>query len=111
MMTCEILYRDMFSVSLSTSALGHTPVNSHGRMLTVFCLVSLTAGVRALLYPRDSPTRSSKSLDGVWSLKLTPKADQDAGFRESWFSKPLDGLGKWTISQGYEFGKLLMKKK
>jgi len=68
-------------------------MGSHGRMLTVICLVSLTAGVQALLYPRDSPTRSSKSLDGVWSLKLTPKADQDAGFRESWFSKPLTSLG------------------
>ena len=52
------------------------------------------------LYPRDSPTRSSKSLDGVWSFKLSPKLDQDAGFRDSWFNEPLSNLGrmKCTIS-------------
>ena len=64
-------------------------------ILLLSCLLSLTPPpLTALLYPRDSPTRSSKSLDGVWTLKLTPKEDQEAGFRESWFLKPLGTFGK-----------------
>lgn len=51
-------------------------------------------GISCLLFPRDSPTRASKSLDGVWSFKLSPKMDQEAGFRESWFTEPLQHLGK-----------------
>ena len=65
-------------------------------MLLLSCLLSLsltTPPTTALLYPRDSPSRTSKSLDGVWSLKLTPKEDQEAGFRQSWFMKPLETFG------------------
>ena len=43
----------------------------------------------AILFPRDSTSRESKSLDGLWRFKLSPKDDPDIGFRESWFSAPL----------------------
>merc|ERR1712130_74158 len=58
------------------------------------CLLSwIQLGVlNAILFPRDSPSRSSKSLDGVWKFKLSPKLDQEAGFRESWFNEPLSNL-------------------
>ena len=49
--------------------------------------------LEGLLFPRDSPSRSSKSLDGIWNFKLSPKLDQGAGFRESWFNEPLSHLG------------------
>ena len=49
--------------------------------------------LEGLLFPRDSPSRSSKSLDGIWNFKLSPKLDQEAGFRESWFNEPLSHLG------------------
>ena len=51
--------------------------------------------LEGLLFPRDSPSRSSKSLDGIWNFKLSPKLDQEAGFRESWFNEPLSHLGKY----------------
>ena len=35
----------------------------------VFAILCLP-GSQSLLYPRESPTRSSKSLDGVWNFKL-----------------------------------------
>lgn len=59
----------------------------------LFCIVLLAPwGTLALLFPRDSTTRNSKSLDGVWNFKLSPKLDQDAGFRDSWFEAPLDSM-------------------
>jgi len=61
-------------------------------MLIFTILLLSPLGTFCLLYPRDSPTRNSKSLDGVWNFKLSPKLDQDAGFRDSWFESPLDTL-------------------
>jgi len=53
-------------------------------------LLALHLGLATcLLYPRDSPSRESKSLDGVWNFKATPGQDQELGFRESWFSSGL----------------------
>ncbi|KAF2368565.1 Glycoside hydrolase family 2 catalytic domain [Trinorchestia longiramus] len=46
------------------------------------------------LYPRASPSREVKSLDGVWNFRLSPKDDPDKGFRESWFSAPLSTTGE-----------------
>ena len=46
---------------------------------------------QALLYPRDSSSRESKSLDGLWNFKLSPKQDPDISFREAWYSGPLTG--------------------
>ena len=60
-------------------------------MLLLF--MTLLQPLLGLLFPRDSPSRSSKSLDGVWNFKLSPKLDQEAGFRESWFNEPLSLLG------------------
>ena len=62
-------------------------------LVSVYRLVFLTLPAHCLLYPRDSPTRSSKSLDGVWTLKLSPRHDQEQGFRESWFTGPLSSRG------------------
>lgn len=45
------------------------------------------------LYPRDSPFREVKSLDGVWNFRLSPKDDPDQGFTEFWFSEPLSQSG------------------
>ena len=46
----------------------------------------------AILFPRDSGSRESKSLDGLWRFKLSPKDDPDIGFRDSWFSGPLQAI-------------------
>ena len=62
-------------------------------VLLLLLLLTILQPLQGLLFPRDSPSRSSKSLDGVWNFKLSPKLDQDAGFRESWFNEPLSHLG------------------
>ena len=46
----------------------------------------------ATLFPRDSGSRESKSLDGLWRFKLSPKDDPDIGFRDSWYSAPLQAI-------------------
>ena len=43
-----------------------------------------------LLYPRDSESRETKSLDGVWKFRLCPTLDSDIGFREEWFENGID---------------------
>ncbi|XP_059084651.1 beta-glucuronidase-like [Tigriopus californicus] len=46
-----------------------------------------------LLYPKDSPTREIKSLDGVWNFRAQPSLDPEQGFREKWFDHPLQSTG------------------
>lgn len=42
-----------------------------------------------ILYPRDSETRQTVSLDGVWNFVLSPINDPLIGFRELWFKKDI----------------------
>lgn len=43
-----------------------------------------------LLYPRESPSRERKDLSGIWNFRPSPQQDQDVGFREKWYTQPLD---------------------
>ena len=43
---------------------------------------------QAILYPYDTPSRETKSLDGFWTFKPDPSG---IGFEESWFLRPLSG--------------------
>jgi hypothetical protein len=36
-------------------------------------LLLLLPASEAILFPRDSPSRESKSLDGLWNFKISPK--------------------------------------
>lgn len=45
------------------------------------------------LPPQDSESRETKSLDGVWSFRVSPSQDPYAGFRERWFEEPLEDTG------------------
>ncbi|XP_068220968.1 beta-glucuronidase [Palaemon carinicauda] len=45
------------------------------------------------LYPRESPFRQVKSLDGFWNFRLAPRHDPDRGFVEEWYSKSLSMTG------------------
>ena len=42
----------------------------------------------AILYPYDTPTRQTKSLDGLWRFKLDPAS---VGHEEEWFKRALTG--------------------
>lgn len=45
------------------------------------------------LYPRDSPTREVKSLDGIWRFKLSESYDPEQGIEEEWFNDDLSKTG------------------
>lgn len=49
---------------------------------------------RGILYPRDSESRQTKSLDGIWNFRAEPKGAVDLGLMEEWFRQPLEKVGK-----------------
>ena len=53
-----------------------------------FSILLLPTFAQAILYPYDTPSRETKSLDGFWTFKPDPSG---AGFEESWFLHPLSG--------------------
>ena len=68
-----------------------------GRFLSLLLL----SACRALLFPHDSTTRESKSLDGVWNFRASPLEDPDLGFRDSWFSGPLTDTLAMPVPSSY----------
>jgi hypothetical protein len=50
------------------------------------------AGVRGqgsgILYPRDSESRQTKSLDGIWTFRYEPQLSNQ-GLEEEWYARPL----------------------
>ncbi|XP_020893569.2 beta-glucuronidase [Exaiptasia diaphana] len=50
-------------------------------------------GVQGMLRVKDSETREVKDLCGLWNFRADMSNDREAGFRESWFSKPLSKSG------------------
>lgn len=57
-------------------------------LLFTFLIASFFEG-NTCLYPSDSETRQTKFLDGIWDFALSPIDDQDKGFTDAWFTKPL----------------------
>nr|AYV89220.1 beta-glucuronidase-like isoform X1 [Tetranychus evansi] len=58
-------------------------------LFIVFCV----SCVQSSLYPKDSLTRFTRSLDGIWNFRTAPIDDPDVGFREEWFASPLSQTG------------------
>eukprot|EP00094_Tigriopus_californicus_P005011 TCALIF_04825-PA protein Name:"Similar to Gusb Beta-glucuronidase (Mus musculus)" AED:0.10 eAED:0.10 QI:0/0/0/0.71/1/1/7/0/1725 len=56
-------------------------------MVAIYCYGPLAHGH---LFPQDSESRETRSLDGIWHFRISPKLDPDFGFREKWFAKNLD---------------------
>lgn len=53
----------------------------------VFSVLLLLLGAsEGLLYPQDSETRETKSLNGVWDFRVSPSHDPDMGYREDWIN-------------------------
>uniref|UniRef100_A0A090XD39 Putative beta-glucuronidase gusb glycosylhydrolase superfamily 2 n=1 Tax=Ixodes ricinus TaxID=34613 RepID=A0A090XD39_IXORI len=66
----------------------------HGLLLALFVIGATVLGCSgSLLYPRESESREVKLLDGVWKFRVCTQEDQDAGFREKWFARPLEKSG------------------
>ena len=60
------------------------------------CLIFLSALVvlqfsvaEGLLYPRESPSREVKELNGLWHFRADYSPSRNAGFEEKWYSQPL----------------------
>ena len=56
-------------------------------------LLTLFLSCHGLLFPKDSPTRLVKNLDGVWHFRADFSPTRDAGFDEQWWTKPLSATG------------------
>lgn len=64
-----------------------------GLLLLLLAAAGSLPSSEGILYPRDSASRESKSLDGLWYFRTSPKRDPDQGFREKWYSAPLERSG------------------
>lgn len=42
-----------------------------------------------MLYPRDSESRESKFLDGMWNFKADTSVRRSEGFEQMWYNGPL----------------------
>ena len=56
-------------------------------------LLLLALNCHGLLFPKDSPTRLVKNLDGVWHFRADFSENRNAGFDEKWWEKPLSSTG------------------
>jgi len=55
----------------------------------VSLLLALQAPLVPCLYPRESPSREVKELDGLWHFRADYSDSRNAGFDEKWYEKPL----------------------
>ncbi|XP_075709032.1 beta-glucuronidase [Rhinoderma darwinii] len=51
---------------------------------------SLSGG---MLYPRETPTRELKELNGIWSFRADKSSDREEGFQQQWYKRPLRETG------------------
>jgi hypothetical protein len=63
-------------------------LNCLGAFALSFFLGEVT-GQQGFLFPRDSESRESKSLDGIWNFRAEPFGSNDLGITEQWFNAPL----------------------
>ena len=64
-------------------------------MKHIFLLVALLAvSCDAILFPKDSPSRLVKELDGVWRFMIDDSPSRSAGFVDEWYSKPLGSVSR-----------------
>ncbi|KAM5228650.1 beta-glucuronidase [Ctenodactylus gundi] len=54
------------------------------------CALALRGG---MLYPRESPSRERKDLDGLWSFRADLSSNRRQGFEQQWYRRPLRESG------------------
>lgn len=52
-------------------------------------LVVLLARNIVTLYPRESPSREIKEINGLWHFRADFSDSRNAGFDEKWYEEPL----------------------
>ena len=84
--SCSVNLASIFShICLATIMM----VSTH---LSILSFVILNCN--GLLFPKDSPTRLVKNLDGVWHFRADFSPSRNAGFEEEWWTKPLVSTGE-----------------
>lgn len=64
------------------------------------CGLALQGG---MLYPRESPSRERKELDGLWSFRADFSDNRRQGFEQQWYRAPLREVRPpWARGQGGE---------
>ncbi|XP_040280718.1 beta-glucuronidase [Bufo bufo] len=48
---------------------------------------------QGMLYPRETPTRELKELNGIWSFRADRSPQRDEGFQQQWYKRPLRESG------------------
>ena len=66
-------------------------------------LATTAANNGGLLYPISGATRDMRSLDGSWKLRFGKEFDPEEGFRESWYSRPLQQVIQGVPELGLHF--------
>ncbi|MEE6469747.1 hypothetical protein FKM82_008752 [Ascaphus truei] len=46
-----------------------------------------------MLFPRETPTRELKDLNGIWSFRADQSPQRDEGFQKQWYNRPLRETG------------------
>lgn len=71
----------------------YRPLLSFGSLLAILLLLlanqvdqSLAEGI---LYPQESEKRELNSLDGLWNFRAANRSNQQQGFDQQWYLKPL----------------------
>ena len=61
------------------------------KLLWLLLSVSYLHAVKSngMLYPRDSESRESKLLDGIWHFRVDNSTNRNQGFEEKWWTKSL----------------------
>lgn len=54
----------------------------------------------ASLYPYESETRETKSLNGLWNFKISSRYDPNEGFTKHWYTSNFEEV-RYNISRNY----------
>ncbi|XP_066517633.1 beta-glucuronidase [Hoplias malabaricus] len=62
-------------------------------LLLLLLVLSVCVNGGGMLYPRDSPSREIRELNGLWSFRADFSPDRNAGFTQAWYKQPLTETG------------------
>jgi len=64
-------------------------------LFVVVILLSVEQGkADGILYPQASEKRQLNSLDGLWNFRAVDQSNQQQGFDEGWYNRPLKQVNK-----------------
>ena len=61
--------------------------------LWIFVVLSVITTSSGILFPKDSPSRLVKDLNGVWHFRIDDSPSRNASFEDKWYQRPLTASG------------------